>query len=126
MAIKPDTISHRILSFRYAIEGILSTFKLEPNFKFHVLAGTLVVILGMFFQITKDEWLTVVIMITIVIALELTNTSIESVVDLLSPDYHINAKRAKDISAGAVFISALGAAICGAIIFLPYVFKLIF
>lgn len=120
MAIRPDTFHHRILSFRYALEGIVSTFKIEPNFKFHLLAAFLAIFLGLFLQITKVEWLFLIVVISLVITLELTNTAIESLVDLLSPQYHLTAKLAKDISAGAVFIAAVGAAVCGAIIFLPY------
>lgn len=124
VAIRPDNINHRILSFKYALEGIYSTFRLEPNFKFHVLGACIVVVLGAIFQVSQPEWLVLIIVITLVITLELTNTAIESLVDLLSPEYHINAKLAKDISAGAVFTASVGAIVCGLIIFLPHLLRL--
>lgn len=125
MALQPDTIHHRVLSFKYASEGIISTFRLEPNFKFHVLAAILAILLGLFFQISKTEWLFLIIIITLVITLELTNTAIESLVDLLSPQHNLTAKLAKDISAGAVFVASISAVICGLLIFLPHLTRFI-
>ncbi len=111
---------HRILSFRYAFEGILSAFKTEPNLKFHFTAGLLVVFLGWFFQISTQDWLIITIVTGFVISLELTNTAIEVLVDYLIPNIHPVAKKVKDISAGAVLISAMAAFVVGLIIFLPY------
>ncbi len=109
-----------ILSFKYAYEGLIAAFKEEPNLKFQFLAGLLVLILGFILRISKQEWITIIILIGLVIAVELTNTAIESVVDGFTKKQHPAAKIAKDISAGAVLITALTAAIVGTIIFLPY------
>lgn len=111
----------RILSFKYAFEGIWVALKEEPNLKFHLLAALLAVILGAFFQITKEEWLVVLIVIGVVISVELTNTAIEAVIDSFTQDTHPGAKLAKDISAGAVLIVAILAFIIGIIIYLPYI-----
>lgn len=110
-----------ILSFKYAFEGLMAAFKEEPNLKFHFLAGILVIILGFVLKISKADWVTIIILIGLVIAIELTNTAIEAVVDGLTPEQHPAAKIAKDISAGAVLITALTAVAVGIIIFLPYI-----
>lgn len=109
-----------ILSFRYAYEGLISAFKEEPNLKFHFLAGFLVIILGLLLNISKTDWAVILILIGFVIAVELTNTAIEAVVNGFTTANHPSAKIAKDISAGAVLVAALTAAIVGALVFWPY------
>ena len=110
----------RILSFKHALEGIWSALKEEPNLKFHFFAGFVTIALGVFFKITINEWLVLILVIGLVISVELTNTSIEAVVDSFTDKTHPGAKLAKDISAGAVLVVAIMAAIVGIIIFLPH------
>lgn len=112
-----------VISFRYAINGIVAALKEEPNLKFHLLAGVLVILLSFILNISKADWIIIIILIGLVIAVELTNTAIEAVVDHFTTNNHPGAKLAKDISAGAVLISALTAAAVGMIIFIPYIFK---
>ncbi len=113
-------VKQRVLSFRFAFEGLYQAFKEEPHLKFHFLAGVLAVFLGWFFKVTRDEWLTLIIIISLVISVELTNTAIEAVVDSFTQETHPGAKLAKDISAAAVLVISLAAALVGAIIFLPH------
>jgi len=108
-------------SFKYAFNGIKTALKNEPNFRIHAIASIVIVILGFYFQITKNDWLILTLTISSVIILELINTSIEAIVDLISPKIHPLAKIAKDVSAAAVLISSLAAIIIGAIIFLPFI-----
>lgn len=108
-----------INSFRYAIEGFVSSFKTERNMKIHVLAMVIVVILGFMLKISLLEWCICAIAIALVIGAELFNTAIETVVDMISPQRNPKAKLAKDISAAAVLILSLGAAVAGLIIFIP-------
>ena len=110
-----------INSFKYAIEGIISSFKTERNMKIHVLAMTVVIALGFFFKLDKIEWCFIIIAIASVISAELFNTAIETVVDIVSPERNPKAKIAKDIAAGAVFVVAIGAAIIGFIVFGPQI-----
>ncbi len=110
----------RILSFKYAFEGIYSALKEEPNMKFHFFAGLLAIALGALFQITFTQWTIIILVIGLVISLELTNTAIEAVVDSLTDKTHPGAKLAKDISAAAVLVVAITSLIIGVIIFLPY------
>lgn len=113
-----------INSFKYAIEGIISSFKTERNMKIHVLAMIVVIALGFFFKLDKVEWCFVIIAIASVISAELFNTAIETVVDIVSPERNPKAKLAKDIAAGAVFVVAICAAIIGFIVFGPKVINL--
>lgn len=108
-----------INSFKYAVEGFISSFKTERNMKIHVLAMIIVVILGMFLKLDKMEWCIVTITIVLVLSAELFNTAIETVVDMISPEKNEKAKLAKDIAAAAVLVLAIGAVIVGAIIFIP-------
>lgn len=110
-----------INSFKYAIEGIISSFKTERNMKIHVLAMIFVIALGLFFKLNKVEWCFIIIAIASVISAELFNTAIETVVDMVSPERNPKAKLAKDIAAGAVLVVAIGAAIIGFIIFGPQI-----
>ena len=113
-------------SFKYAIEGIISSFKTERNMKIHILAMIVVITLGFFFKLDKIEWCFIIIAIASVISAELFNTAIETVVDMVSPERNPKAKLAKDIAAGAVLVVAIGAAIIGFIIFGPRVINLFF
>ena len=109
-------------SFKYAIQGILSSFKNERNMKIHVFIMILVVSAGIILKINKYEWIVCILCFAIVIGGELFNTAIETVVDMVMPYKNEKAKLAKDVSAGAVLILAMGAAICGLIIFVPKIF----
>lgn len=108
-----------INSFKYAIQGILTSFKTEKNMKIHILIMILVIIAGLLLKINKLEWIICIILFSIVIAGELFNTAIETVVDMVMPEKNEKAKIAKDVSAGAVLVLAIGAAIIGFIIFIP-------
>lgn len=106
-------------SFKYAIQGFISSFKTERNMKIHVLATILVIILGVILKMNPIEWCFCIISIVMVISAELFNTAIETIVDMVSPEKNEKAKLAKDISASAVLTFSIGAAIIGIIIFVP-------
>lgn len=118
-----DSKKFHVLSFKYAFVGIVAALKEEPNLKFHFLAAVLVIIISIFLHISKQDWITIIILIGFVIAVELTNTAIEAVVDEFVNDEHHGAKLAKDISAGAVLVSAITATVVGLLIFIPYIIK---
>ncbi len=110
----------RILSFKYAFEGLIAALKEEPNLKIHFFISLLVIGLGIYFQIKHTDWLMIIIVIGFVFAIELTNTAIEAIVDAFTDKEHPGAKLAKDIAASAVLVSAITASIVGLIIFVPY------
>jgi len=106
-------------SFSCAIDGIFSSIKSESNFKIHIVSALLVVAMGFFFQIAIYEWLWIALAIAVVMLAELINTSIESLANMVSQEYHPLIKKTKDAAAGAVLIAALFALISGLIIFIP-------
>lgn len=108
-----------INSFKYALQGFVQAFKSEKNMKIHTIITMLVIIVAIILKISFIEWLICIVLISMVIAAELFNTAIETTVDLAMPEKNEKAKIAKDVSASAVLILAIGAAIIGLIIFLP-------
>ena len=108
-----------INSFKYAIRGIKSALKSEQNMKVHFIIMELVILMAIILNISTFEWLIILICFMSVISSELFNTALEKCVDLASPKFNELAKLAKDISAGAVLITAFFSALIGLIIFLP-------
>ncbi|RVT65196.1 diacylglycerol kinase family protein [Niallia taxi] len=109
----------QLSSFRLAFLGICSAFMKERNLRIHFCLMAIVVILGFFCHISLHEWMFIFIAIGLVISMELMNTALERVVDLVTKEYHPLAKQAKDIAAGAVLFSAIIALLIGIIIILP-------
>ena len=105
-------------SFKYAFNGIITSFKTEKNMKFHIVMMVLVIIAGALLKISKIEWIICIALFGLVISMELINTAIENTVDLITQEKHPKAKIAKDVSAGAVLIAAITAVVVGLIIFL--------
>lgn len=89
--------------------------------KMHAVVTVLVVIAGFFFHISMTEWCICLLLCGLIMALELVNTAVEAVVDLVTEERKPLAKIAKDTAAGAVFILAIFSAVIGCIIFLPKV-----
>lgn len=115
---KQNKLKKFLNSFKYAFEGIKYSIKSEQNLKIHIIIMIFVIIAGIVFKISKFEWIICIILFGFVISLELVNTAIEKVVDLITVEKNPKAKIAKDVAAGAVLISAICAAIIGVIIFL--------
>jgi diacylglycerol kinase (ATP) len=113
-----------IESLNCAIEGILWAAKSERHVRYHLVAALAVVFLALFFKVTAVEFFLLVLAAVLVIFAELMNTAIETVVDLVTDDYHELAKRAKDISAGAVLITSVGAVILGYLVLSGHIFPL--
>jgi diacylglycerol kinase len=111
--------------FKYAFRGILFAFKTQINFRIHIIVAILVIGAGFFFKINPMEWLSIIIAISLVLAAELFNTAIETLVDLVSPDYNERAGLIKDVAAGAVLIAALASILIGIIVFLPKMMEMI-
>ena len=110
-----------IISFKHAWDGIYYAFMSQPNFQVHLFFTLLVVFLGRHYSIGSTEWLILIFTIVLVFTAEMMNTAIECMTDMLTPDYHIAAKRAKDVAAGMVLLSAIFSVVIGITVFLPYV-----
>lgn len=114
-----------IRSFGFAFKGLRYAAKTQPNFRFHLVAGTIAVVMGFLFRLSTAEWLWLMASIAVVLITELLNTSLETLTDLVSPTYNEKAGHVKDIAAGAVVVAALFALITGIVIFLPKIILLI-
>ncbi|WP_346662285.1 diacylglycerol kinase family protein [uncultured Merdimonas sp.] len=108
-------------TFGYAFEGILTGIRKERNMQIHTAAMILVVFFGTVLGLSATEWCICLVLFGLVMALELVNTAVEAVVDLVTEERKPLAKIAKDTAAGAVLIAAIMAAVIGCIIFLPKV-----
>ncbi|MCM3692384.1 diacylglycerol kinase family protein [Neobacillus niacini] len=113
-------------SFHFAFTGIKTALQTERNMRIHLLVSIIVIGCSIFFSINKWEWLFVIVAIGGIFSLELMNSAIERVVDLITVEYHPLAKQAKDLAAGAVFIYAVIVVVIGIIIFLPYFIRWLF
>lgn len=112
-------VKSRVNSFKYAFEGLLTLFKSEPNALIHLLAVLVVVFLGIFFEIDKQDWIIVLLLFALVFISELFNSAIEYLSDIISTEYHPLIKKIKDMAAAAVLISALISLGIGLLIFIP-------
>jgi diacylglycerol kinase (ATP) len=112
-----EWVKGRAQSFAHDGRGILLLCLTQWNFRIHIVAALVAVMMGFYFQITAMEWLILVAAIALVLCAEAVNTAIERAVDLLEPELHPLARDAKDLAAAAVLIASICAAIIGAILF---------
>lgn len=114
------------ISFKYAWAGVSYAFRTQRNFRIHLVIGAVAISLGFGLNLSALELAVISLTIALVLALELLNTAIESVVDLtVKQSYHELAKIAKDCAAGAVLISALAAVMVAGTLLLPPLITLI-
>jgi len=115
---------HKI-SFKHAFDGVIYAIRTQPNFRFHLLASFMVILLGVYLSINANEWLILIFTINIVIIAEMVNTSIEAMVDLITLERRADAKIAKDVASAMVLVSAIFSIIVALIIFLPKIFNIL-
>jgi undecaprenol kinase len=116
-------ISRLLKSYSYAIRGLFKTFREEQNLKIQTIASLVVLILGIYFSISRIEWAILVLVVCLVLTAEIANSAIERVTDVLKPRINTYIKEIKDIMAAAVLLSSIAAIIIGVIIFFPYLYK---
>jgi diacylglycerol kinase len=109
-------------SFQFAFEGVRVAIEKGRNFRIQIGLGILACIFGLILGLTITEWLDLTLIIAIVLILELLNTAVESIVDMVSPEIQPKAKIAKDVAAAAVLIASAASLAIGAFIFLPKIF----
>nr|BBH88566.1 diacylglycerol kinase [Thermosporothrix sp. COM3] len=126
MGNRSDTSAWRkfIAGFGYAFEGIWYGLRTQRNLRIHVVIAGIAVLLSFLLRLSLAEFALILLTIALVIAAELVNTSIECCIDLVSPEHHPLAKRAKDSAAGAVLVCALLAVIIGCLLFGPRLWNL--
>ncbi|NIQ93723.1 MAG: phosphatase PAP2 family protein [Desulfuromonadales bacterium] len=109
-------------SVNCAIEGIIWSVRTQRHMRYHFWAAAAILLIALFFELSALELILLVLAITFVLFAELFNTAIEVLVDLVSPDYHLLARRAKDVAAGAVLVASIGAAVLGYLALSHHVF----
>ncbi len=117
------SISGRIQSFRHAIDGIILMLRSQHNAWLHAIASVTVLLAGAFCHLSATEFCWLVIAIMAVWTAESLNTALEFLGDVASPEFHPLVKKAKDVAAGAVLISATGSVIIALLIFGPHILK---
>lgn len=117
---KAARVSFSLLcAFRCAGAGLLEVVKSQRNMKIHIVVALVVIVAGFLFFLDSFSWGILILCIAAVFATECINTALESLVDLVSPNYHDLARRTKDCAAAAVLISALAAVVVALVIFIP-------
>lgn len=123
MASIKSYLQKRIKSFGYAFKGIATLFKTEAHAQVHLVALIVISLMGFWLSLNPTEWCLILICIALVLCAEAINTALEALTDLVSPDPHPLAGKAKDIAAGAVLLSVIFCGVVWGIIFLPKLFE---
>ncbi len=120
---KHFSVSARAKSFKYAFNGLFVVIKSQHNFWIHIVAAFVVVVAGLYFEISFTDWAILVVVIGLVISAELFNTAIEWLVDLVSPEISPVAGKIKDVAAAAVLVLAIMSVVVAYFVFSPYIFS---
>ncbi|MEN9686416.1 MAG: hypothetical protein RLZZ28_2202 [Bacteroidota bacterium] len=111
-------------SFKYAFQGIGQFFLKDRNGKIHLFSSLMVILAGIYFQVSPAEWISLLLCFGLVIGFEMINHSIEKLADALHPGQSPFIKIVKDVAAAAVLWAAILSCITGLIIFLPKLYLL--
>jgi len=118
------TLGGRLRSFQHALRGIAELLHSQHNARIHAFATVCVVAVGLFLDVSALEWCALILAVVAVWAAEALNTALEFICDVASPEFHPLVKKSKDIAAGGVLLSAIGAAAVGLVIFGPRLLSL--
>jgi len=112
-----------VKSVNHAVEGILHAAKTQRHLRYHFYSATAVLLLSYILGISRIEFLIISLSVIAVLLAEMVNTAVETIVDIISPEHAEKAKVAKDIAAGAVFVTSIGVAFVGYVILMPYILE---
>jgi diacylglycerol kinase (ATP) len=110
----------RLRSFVFAGRGLRTILVSQHNARIHAAATLAVLAAGIGLRVSRLEWLCLILATALVWTAEALNTALEFLCDVASPEFHPLVEKAKDVAAGAVLISAFGAALVGLLIFVPH------
>jgi diacylglycerol kinase len=113
-------------SFRFAFAGLWYALRTQRNTRIHLTIAAAVVGLGIWLHLSLTQWAVLTLTIGFVLVSEMVNTVAETLVDLVSPGYHPLAKTVKDVTAGAVLITAIISVIVGLLILGPPLWAWVF
>lgn len=106
-------------SVTHAFHGLVMAFREEMNIKIHVIISLVVIAAGIFYNISATQWLVLILTIVLVMSLEIINSILERVIDIIKPSVNQYVKEMKDMIAGSVLLAAIAAIVVGLIIFVP-------
>ena len=106
----------------YACKGVIILLKTEASIQVQFVLGIIMTLAGIYYQISKIEWMFQIFAIGLIISIEALNTAVEEIADFIHPEFHNKIGLIKDIAAGAVFIAAITATIIGGLIYIPKIF----
>ena len=112
-------LKHHTISFKHALSGIWTALITQTNVRIHFIIGSLVLFAAVYLHISLDHFIDLFLAISLVMTSEMVNTALEFISDAVTLEHNLYIKQAKDVSAGAVLLSAIFAAIIGLIIFVP-------
>lgn len=119
-------IHRHTVSFKHAFDGLIWALKTQPNYKIHLTLAFLSVTAGMYFGISDIEFIIIFALIFVGLAIETFNTALEKTCDAISTSYNKDIGIAKDVSAGAMLMFAVGATVVALLIFLPRLLDLLY
>jgi diacylglycerol kinase (ATP) len=115
----------RLRSFRHAVTGIVRMIRGQHNAWIHAAATVVLLAAAFLLRISAADWCWIILAISIVWTAEALNTAFEFLADAASPEFHPLVRDAKDVAAGAVLLTAVAAAVIGAMVFWPYLARLL-
>ena len=115
-----EILRKHTISFKNAFAGLAWALRTQPNFRVHLVLAVLALGLSWYVGITRTEWAIIIFTIVLGFTAEFVNTAIESMTDLITHEWRVEAKIAKDVAAGMMLTTAIGAVIVALFIFLPY------
>ena len=121
----PFTFSGRIRSIKHALSGIELMLRTQHNASVHLVASLAAILMAIYLRISAGEWALIIAAMVAVWVAEAMNTAFELLCDVSSPQFHPIVKQAKDVSAGAVLISAVGAVAIGCSVFIPRIIQIV-
>ncbi|MEA3398330.1 MAG: diacylglycerol kinase family protein [Patescibacteria group bacterium] len=115
-------IKRLLKSFKYALNGLIKTFREEQNLRIQLTATLIIILAGWYFKIERLEWALIIFAIGLVILAEIINSAAERITDVLRPRINTYVKTIKDIMAAAVMFASLIAFLIGLLVFFPKLF----
>ena len=113
-----------LFSIKYSIDGLVYAYANEKSLLLHGILSTVLILLGLFFHISKTKWILILITLAVILAIELVNTAIEAVVDMYTTKFNPLAKIAKDCGSAATFVLVVVGAIISGSIYIPLIINL--
>ena len=116
-------VNRLIKSFSYAFRGLRKTYREEQNIRVQIIVGSLALFLAFFVGLNRIEFSIIILLVVLVILMELANSAVERIYDVLKPRINTYIKEIKDIMAAAVLLASMMSVVVGSIIFWPYLFS---